>query len=101
MDVEDLENFNQAVALARAGEKASAYAKLRLLVEAYPQDVNCFLWLAFTSPSIPEAERALEIAEILDSHNPSLSQAKEWLDQEKAKANMSSTAAYTMPPNFN
>lgn len=105
MDTQDLESFNQAVALAKDGKKEAANASLKLLAEANPQDVNCFLWLAFTAPNVSEAENALEIAAILDPYNPSLGQAQEWLVQEKAKqttqTNWPPASGYTIPPNFN
>jgi hypothetical protein len=105
MDAKDLESFHQAVVLAQSGKKEAANASLKILAEAYPQDVNCFLWVAFTAPNISEAEKALEIAAILDPHNPSLDQAQEWLAQERAKqasqTNWPPTGGYTIPPNFN
>jgi hypothetical protein len=105
MHPNDLVIFNQAVALVQSGQKEAAYTKLKVLRRSYPEEVNCLLWLAFTTSNLDEAEEAIQQAEALDPGNSRLTRAKEWLDQEKLKRPAPSAwppvNAYPPQPEFN
>lgn len=83
MNTTETATFNQAVQLAQAGQKAEAYRQIKDLFRANPNDVNVLLWLAFTSPDLVEAERAIDKAARLELANPSVASARTWLANEK------------------
>ena len=77
--------FNQAVTLAQAGKKEEAYARLKPLVMAGQENANLFLWLAFTTPDMTEAEKAIKRAHQIDPNDNNVNLAKTWLLGQKAK----------------
>jgi thiol-disulfide isomerase/thioredoxin len=89
----DLERFNQAVALAQAGQTAQAYAGLKALQPAYPTNADLLLWLTFTAPDPLESEMYLLRLRTVAPNNPHLAAAYNWLQAEKAKR-----APVTPPP---
>lgn len=86
MNSKDLATFNQAVQMAQNGQKQAAYEQLTALAWNSPNNSNILLWLAFTSPSLAEAQSSIERAALLEPHNSSLTSARSWLEGEKAKA---------------
>src|SRR4051812_254298 len=85
MNQYDLSLFQQAVSLAQSGQKQAAYFQLRSLVQANSSEPNLWLWLAFTAPSLNEAEQSLTYLQRLDPYNSHLSGALSWLQGEKQK----------------
>jgi len=85
MNQTDLVTFNQAIALAHAGQKELAYQRLEALFQSNPSDPNIVLWLAFTTPDLQDAESALSYIISIDPNNSNLPKAKEWLASEKRK----------------
>lgn len=85
MNQSDLSLFQQAVGLAQAGQKQAAYAQLRSLVQNNSSEPNLWLWMAFTAPSLAEAEQSLTYLQRLDPYNPHLAGALSWLQAEKQK----------------
>jgi hypothetical protein len=85
MNSDELAQFNQAVALAQAGNKSAAYSQLKALARANgAKDYNLLLWLAFTTPDLAEAETAIDMADIAAGPgNPGVTAARNWLVQEK------------------
>ncbi len=71
--------------MARSGQKADAYLQLKSLQRQYPQDVKLLLWIAFTSPSLEEAQHSISLANNLESGSPQVQQAKEWLATELSR----------------
>lgn len=80
-----LENFNHAVALAHAGEKLLANDKLRYLAQLYPNQPDILIWLAFTAPTLREAEEAINRVAIIQPNYPSLPDARSWLARQKTE----------------
>ena len=69
MSLEDAALCQQAIGLANAGDKMLAYDQFVQLYYRYPQDVTLLYWLAFTTPSMEEAQRAIgDIARIQPNH---------------------------------
>jgi hypothetical protein len=87
MNQQDLQGFQQAVALAQAGQKAEAYNRLMELARNgdNSRDANLLMWIAFTAPNLAQAEQALSWAEKLDPNNQTVKSARQWLEGEKAK----------------
>ena len=85
MNPADIEAFQQAVVLAQAGQKQEAYYRFRQLLINNPQDIKLLLWVAFTAPDLPQAERFINRATAIDRNNPSVRQADNWLRNEKVK----------------
>jgi len=83
MNSADTQIFNQAVALAGSGEKQSAYSLLYGLTQANPGDSNLMLWLAFTAPELAYSRYYLENAARLDTNNPNLTSARDWLESQE------------------
>jgi hypothetical protein len=77
-------SFSEAVALAQAGRKQEAYQALKRLEDANPNELNILLWLAFTAPSLGEAQRAVAAAARLAPAHPSVLQAQQWLNNLSA-----------------
>jgi hypothetical protein len=88
----DLELFQQAVSLASAGEKVSAYRILSSLATAYPLDANVLLWMAFTAPDLNMSKLHFNQASAADPANSSLESARQWLATEEAKLRVPVTA---------
>lgn len=85
MVANDLQYFQQAVEMARAGRKVEAHTILVQLAQFNPDDSNLLLWLAFTSSDLAQSRAFLERLMVLDPSNPSLSSAMDWLKSEEAK----------------
>ncbi len=87
MNVADQRIFNQAVSLAQAGNKASAYITLTHLHQRYPENTAVLLWLSWTTEDLAEARYALQSVERLEPANLSLAEARHWLIQRERLAN--------------
>ncbi len=85
MNPNDFQAFNQAIMLAQSGDKSQAYNRLKALQPTYPQDVKLLLWIAFTSPSLDEARRSIELASLIEGGNPQVQQARQWLIDEMSR----------------
>lgn len=85
MSPNDVAALNQAVQLAQAGNKETAYQQLKQLslTEANRSDVNLLLWLAFTSPHLEESEWAINSAVAIQPNNPHAASAWQWLETER------------------
>ena len=77
-----------ALSLVGAGKKAEAYTIFKVLVSHYPDQVNLWLWLAFTTNDLQEAQRAIFAASTLGPGLPEITQAQNWLAQELRKATL-------------
>lgn len=79
----DLQTFNQAIALAQAGQKQDAYGQIKKLYYNYPQNTDVLIWLAYTTSDLNEAEWALNQASVFAPGNQRVSQAWDWLKQAR------------------
>jgi hypothetical protein len=80
MTPEDMQRFQQAVAVAQTGQRPQAHAILDNLHRIYPQNADVLLWYAFTTDNPEVARYAVERAEFLAPGNPSVLQARAWLN---------------------
>lgn len=97
MNPQDLTAFNRAVAFANSGNKAQAYQILVGLQSRYPANKDVLLWLAFTTPSFHEAERAVYDAGRASPQDPGVISAQNWLAAERLKRE-ETRPVYQPPP---
>lgn len=84
IDLADLPGFYQAVAQAQAGNKAAAYQQFKSLEMRNLNNIDVLLWVAYTSPTLLEAEVQIARASALAPNEPGVLQARQWLAREKA-----------------
>jgi hypothetical protein len=101
MRPEDLQCFNQAVAMAQTGQKTAAYQLLLKLNQTYPDNANLLLWLAFTSASLAEARTLINKAAWLEPNNIAIPGAKDWLMQAESQNQTAVTSQITTPNRVN
>jgi hypothetical protein len=82
--------LQQAVSLARSGQKADAHTLLRKIVDKNPRQEMAWLWLVQTEPDI--AQQILILQECL-RHNPKSEYAKKGLSSLRAQV-----AVHPAPP---
>lgn len=82
MDLKDRAVFLEAVNLARTGQIKGAYTRLAVLAQRCPEEAEVLIWLAYTSPDLLEAKKAICQATALDVYNPNLTLARSWLETE-------------------
>lgn len=85
MNTSDLAKFERAVSLAQSGQKAAAYSQFKSLLQANQYYVKLLLWIAYTTPSMDEAEFALMKASMIEPENADVIRAFQWLDQMVAQ----------------
>ena len=86
MNIADQEIFNQAIALAKQGQKPEANSMLKFLLQTNPLDANLLLWTAFTNTDLTEASNLIDRANLLNPANSLLPEMRAWLAKENAKA---------------
>jgi hypothetical protein len=89
MNSTDVATLNNAIALAKIGEKEQAHSMLANLLQQNPNEPNLLLWIAFTASNLEESRRALTQVAKVDPSNPNLANALNWLigqttNQEKS-----------------
>lgn len=82
--------FNQAVELARAGQKFAAYNTFKFLQTYRPDEINLLLWIAFTSPYLAESAQIIDRLTTYYPANEAVKAAETWLNGEKARQTASS-----------
>ncbi len=81
----DNQLFQQAVALAQAGQREQANNILAQILQSPTNDPNVWLWYAFTTNDMAMAREAIRRAEMLQPELPAVTQAKGWLAQQEAQ----------------
>lgn len=81
----DNQPFQQAVALAQAGQREQANNILAQILQSPTNDPNVWLWYAFTTNDLAMAREAIRRADMLQPNLPAVLQAKEWLTQQEAQ----------------
>jgi tetratricopeptide (TPR) repeat protein len=71
--------LEQAINLAKSGQKIEARELLRRLVALQPVNQAAWLWLSAVASNKAEAEAALAKARAIDPAHPSLTKAEQWL----------------------
>lgn len=85
MNQNDFTIFQQAVHLAQTGQLQQAYDQFVALSRTNLNDANLLLWIAFTSPNLAEARRAIDHATWLDPENPNLHAANvHWMSRQQS-----------------
>ncbi len=85
-DANDMDILASAVNAAKSGDRETAYALLRQLIEADDSNVTAWLWLAGVTDEPREAQVALKRVQVLDPGNPKLEQARGWLERRRETA---------------
>jgi DNA-directed RNA polymerase subunit RPC12/RpoP len=88
MSPEDIALFQQAIEVANSGQKQAAYEQFCFISrhEGNAEDVTLLYWLAFTTPSPLEFQRALAAIARIEPTHPKLQdlyayQARKWQQQ--------------------
>ncbi len=71
--------LDQAIYLAKSGQKSKATEMLRTVVAAQPVNQAAWLWLSAVTDDESEAESALAQAKKINPEHPSLPRAEQWL----------------------
>jgi uncharacterized Zn-finger protein len=77
MNPNDQNMFQQAMQMANTGQKAAAYAQLKVVQSnANEYDPDLLLWIAFTTPYLAEARQALDTVTSIAPEHPGLPAAR-------------------------
>jgi tetratricopeptide (TPR) repeat protein len=71
--------LEEAIRLAKSGQRTEACQQLRTIVALQPVNQAAWLWLSAVTNEQAEAEAALTQAKSIDPTHPSLPQAEQWL----------------------
>ena len=86
MNMYQMNDLKLAKELASIGHTQEAYKTLKALTEKDDIfDIEPFLWLAFTAPSLKEAEEAINTASVMAPDDARLNSAKIWLKVKKGE----------------
>jgi len=70
--------FEQAIQLARSGQRGAAYAQFSdLRLRGNQQNPDLLLWIAFTTPYQGEEQQLLDMVTALDPYHPGLPAARQ------------------------
>ncbi len=83
MDQNETSFYNQAITLAKMGHREQAYSYFKQIAVNNQQDQNVVFWLVYTAPSLTIAQELLDRAHFINPESPVLSQANQWLTNEK------------------
>jgi len=85
-ETEVLKLLESAILAAREGDREQAYIALRQVIDADPDNVAAWLWLAGVTDSPREGKVALNRVQQLDPDNPRLEEARAWLQAQNKEA---------------
>jgi hypothetical protein len=86
MSPEDVALCQQAIELANSGQKQAAYELFcSLHNHGNTDDVTLLYWIAFTTPSLAEAQRALETIARLEPSHPRLRELQAYVDRKEER----------------
>ncbi len=92
MRPEDVALCQQAIELANSGQKQAAYEQFRfILSHDNTEDVTLLYWIAFTTPSLEEAQRALDTIARIEPDHPKLQALQAYLDRKQQRQQQSFT----------
>ena len=96
---QDVERLQQAIAFGQtAANKFQAHVILQELSRQYPDEPTVWLWLAYTSLDLGQAQLALYRVQRIDPANPALPAAVSWLNKEKERQMMPGSYTVASPP---
>jgi hypothetical protein len=77
MDLNDQSMFQQAMQMANSGQKAAAYAQLKVIQShGNDYDPELLIWIAFTTPYPEEARQTLDTLTEIAPNHPGLAAAR-------------------------
>jgi hypothetical protein len=86
MNAEDTARCQQAIALANAGMKDAAYLHFyELYSRGNAEDVTLLYWLAYTTPSLVEAQRAIATIYRIAPHHPTLPDLRRYVSRKSQR----------------
>jgi hypothetical protein len=86
MNAEDTARCQQAIALANAGMKDAAYLHFyELYSHGNAEDVTLLYWLAYTTPSLVEAQRAIATIYRIAPHHPTLPDLRRYVSRKSQR----------------
>ena len=86
MNPEDVARCQQAIDLANSGKKQEAYEIFcSLHNHGNTEDVTLLYWLAFTTPSLEEAQRAIDDIARLEPDHPKLQALRNYLVKKRTQ----------------
>ena len=84
MSPEDVALCQQAIKLANSGQKQTAYKQFCLIHNhGNTDDVTLLYWIAVTTPSSVEAQRALDTIARIEPDHPKLPALQAYLDRKR------------------
>src|SRR5437870_3883745 len=78
------EAMQRGVAASEAGDKATAHAIFREVTSSYPDALEGWVWLGWTSPDPDESESAFRRAHLLDPSNEEANLGLRWAASRRA-----------------
>jgi hypothetical protein len=86
MSPEDVALCQQAIELANSGQKQAAYKQFCLIYShGNTEDVTLLYWIAFTTPSLEEAQRAVDTISHLEPDHPKLQELQAYVDRKRQR----------------
>ncbi|HTK07846.1 MAG TPA: hypothetical protein VL485_11800 [Ktedonobacteraceae bacterium] len=86
MSPEDTARCQRAIDLANTGQKQRAYQQFCALYNRNASNITLLYWLASTTPSLVEAERALDTIDLLEPNHPNLPKLRNHLSNMQQRA---------------
>lgn len=83
MNEEEIARCQRAIAQARSGEKYPAYREFCALYTGNEGDTTLLSWIAFTTPSVEEADRAIADLARLDPEHPGLEFLRNYVSKKR------------------
>lgn len=86
MSPEDVALCQQAIELANSGQKQAAYEQFcSIHNRSNPDDVTLLYWIAFTTPSLEEAQRATDTIARIEPDHPKLPALRAYVDRKEER----------------
>ncbi len=86
MNREDMARCQQAIDLANSGQKQLAYGQFSALYNhGNTEDITLLYWIAYTTPAIEEAQRALATIAYLEPDHPKLQELREYVGRKQLR----------------
>ena len=86
MSPEDVALCQQAIELANSGQKHAAYEQFcSIHNHGNPEDVTLLYWIAFTTSSLEEAQRAIDTIARIEPNHPRLLELQAYVDRKEER----------------
>ncbi len=94
----DAQSFQQAVALAQAGQREQAHLMLSRMLQSNPNDPNTLLWHGYTAPDLNTARTSIGRVEGMYPNYPPLAEARQWLANAERQVQPVPQSSYNAQP---